>query len=156
MAILLRDMLAPFCEQIEIAGSLRRQLPYVGDIEFLLIPKLALPVQGFLGGIVSEKSVEMRDLAADAIADMVKSGILSQRKNVNGSVIWGKENKLAVYNASNIPVDFFFTDKQRWFMALAIRTGGKQTNIALAMAAQKHGLKLHPYGVDTQTAVLAQ
>ena len=34
------SILAPFCERIEIAGSLRRLKPEVGDIELVVIPKL--------------------------------------------------------------------------------------------------------------------
>ena len=33
------DLLAPFCERIEIAGSTRRKKPEVGDIEIVCIPK---------------------------------------------------------------------------------------------------------------------
>lgn len=145
VAVFLRDVLAPFCHRIEIAGSIRRQLPYVGDVELLLIPKKALPAQGFFDAIISGEPVEMCDLAADAIDGLVESGVLKQRRNVNGSVIWGDRNKLAVHAASGIPVDLFFTSKQGWFMSLVIRTGGKETNITLATAALRHGLRLHPY-----------
>lgn len=34
-----REELAPYCEQIEIAGSIRRNKPEVGDIEMVVIPK---------------------------------------------------------------------------------------------------------------------
>jgi len=33
-------MIAPFCEQIEIVGSLRRGRPAVADVEYVVIPKL--------------------------------------------------------------------------------------------------------------------
>ena len=32
------DSLSPFCERIELAGSLRRKRPMVGDIEIVAIP----------------------------------------------------------------------------------------------------------------------
>jgi DNA polymerase/3'-5' exonuclease PolX len=34
-----RDLLAPHCDRIEIAGSIRRQKADVGDIEIVAIPK---------------------------------------------------------------------------------------------------------------------
>jgi len=34
-----KALLAPYCERIEIAGSIRRKKPDVGDIELVAIPK---------------------------------------------------------------------------------------------------------------------
>lgn len=39
----LMDLLAPACKRIEIAGSIRRQKPDVGDIEIVAIPDLRPP-----------------------------------------------------------------------------------------------------------------
>lgn len=142
----LYKVLAPFCNRIEIAGSLRRKLAYVGDIEILYIPKLALAPQGFFEAILNGESPETKNMADYAILQLVSTGILAKRKNVNGSEIWGESNKLAVHVASGIPVDLFATTLERWAVSLVIRTGGKQTNIDLAMAAKRQGLKLHPYG----------
>lgn len=36
----LRQLLSPACIQIEVAGSIRRQAPLVGDIELVAIPKI--------------------------------------------------------------------------------------------------------------------
>lgn len=33
------DLLRPFCDQVEIAGSIRRQRPYCRDIDLVLLPK---------------------------------------------------------------------------------------------------------------------
>ncbi len=35
-----KKLLAPYCERIEIAGSIRRKKPEVKDIELVAIPKL--------------------------------------------------------------------------------------------------------------------
>ncbi|GAH73129.1 unnamed protein product, partial [marine sediment metagenome] len=40
----LKSLLAPVCEKIEVAGSIRRQKPDVGDIELLCIPKYVASV----------------------------------------------------------------------------------------------------------------
>lgn len=34
------EAVKPACERIEIAGSLRRCLPWIGDIEVLAVPRL--------------------------------------------------------------------------------------------------------------------
>ena len=39
LATKIRDELAPFCEQIEIAGSIRRQRPQVNDVDLVCLPK---------------------------------------------------------------------------------------------------------------------
>jgi DNA polymerase/3'-5' exonuclease PolX len=35
-----RSKLAPYCEECEIGGSVRRECPEIGDIEIVCIPKL--------------------------------------------------------------------------------------------------------------------
>lgn len=142
----LKNCLLPFCDKIEIAGSLRRHRAHVGDIELLFVPKLALDPSSLFRGITGDGPVEMVDLADFHLNIMVRDGTLQKRKNIKGSFIWGEQNKLAVHVGSQIPVDFFSTTPKNWFVSLVIRTGGKQTNIALAMAARKSGLKLNPYG----------
>ena len=42
---LLLEMLQPFCERIEVAGSVRRQRPMVGDLELVAIPKMGERMQ---------------------------------------------------------------------------------------------------------------
>ena len=37
-AVLILDALAPSCARLEIAGSIRRQRPYIGDVELVAIP----------------------------------------------------------------------------------------------------------------------
>lgn len=42
------DKLRPYCERIELAGSLRRKRPYIGDIEIVAIPRLQRDLFGQL------------------------------------------------------------------------------------------------------------
>ena len=37
-------LLQPACERIEIAGSIRRQRPDVGDVELVVVPRLKAPL----------------------------------------------------------------------------------------------------------------
>lgn len=141
----IHDRLKPFCEKCVVAGSLRRLRPEVGDIEFLFIPKMAPDPSTFFGALMGEKP-EMIDMAETVINRLEKDGFLKKRANVNGSFAWGPKNKLAVHVASGIPVDFFATTAENWFVALVVRTGGKRTNLALTMGANKRGLTLHAYG----------
>ncbi|GAJ14556.1 unnamed protein product, partial [marine sediment metagenome] len=77
--------------------------------------------------------------------------ILDLRRNKRGSTTYGPKNKLMVYVPSGIGVDIFSTDEECWPVALVVRTGGKQTNIRICMAAQERGYQFHAYGSGFST-----
>jgi DNA polymerase/3'-5' exonuclease PolX len=133
--------LAPRCERIEIAGSLRRGEADIGDIEILFVPCIGqVHVPGELfplrGSLVDELLVQW-----------LARGVLTKRFNINGSAAWGALNKLAVHDGSGIPVDLFATTAERWFVSLVARTGSKEMNTMLAGSALRRGMQLHMYGV---------
>lgn len=139
VALRLQAMIAPACERIAIAGSLRRLKPMVGDIELLFVPKLAERPDGlFDSRIVS--------VADEVCEKLLKDGILAKRPNVNGHFAWGEANKLAIHVPTGIPVDLFATSQPNWYVALVIRTGSKETNLLLTTGAQKQGGSLMAYG----------
>lgn len=126
----LKARLEPCCERIEIAGSLRRQLPDVGDIEFLIVPK-------------REGTVDLLDRA---LTRLIFDGVLDFRRNKRGSRVYGRQNKLLFHVPSGIGVDVFSTDEKRWAIALVVRTGSEGTNKQIAMAALKRGWRFRAYG----------
>lgn len=127
------------CERLICAGSLRRRKLQVGDVEIVYISKVTTVPDG----LFDSKQVSLMDVALD---EMVAEGIIAKRTNVNGSVMWGEKNKLAVHVASGIPVDFFAATEANWFNYLVCRTGGAENNTAIASAAQAKGWKWNPYG----------
>ena len=131
----LKSQLEPACERIEIAGSIRRQKPFVGDIELLCVPKI--------------------DNGADCLDQAIKLfmqfGVLSMRLNKRGSRAYGPKNKLLVHLPSGMGLDIFSTDEKCWPVALVARTGGKVTNQRIAMAAIKKGWHLQAYGAGFST-----
>jgi len=103
--------LSPVCQRIEIAGSLRRKKPTVGDIELVLIP--ALYIDLFDDGTVNEPEYAIQfvsDLLAEAGATFVKDG--DKYKQV---VIGGKYT-----------VDLFITTPEKWGCIFTIRTGSAE------------------------------
>lgn len=139
VADFLCGVLATLCAGIQIAGSIRRRKPEVGDIEILYIPQFEnRPVDWLSSAPVS--------LADEQIDAWLKDGVLFKRPNKAGITSWGVQNKLAVHTASGIPVDFFSTTKSKWWASLVIRTGSKETNLKLATGAQKMGRTLNAYG----------
>lgn len=134
------EILKPFCERIEIAGSLRRCKDRVGDIELLFIPRLDNRQADMF-------TTEPVDLASEKINQLVTAGVLTKRPSETGVFTWGRLNKLAVHVASGIPVDFFCEpDAADWPRSIAIRTGPKEFNVRLMESAPRHGYKAHAYG----------
>ncbi|MBA7464995.1 hypothetical protein ES707_00156 [subsurface metagenome] len=123
------------CERIVIAGSIRRQKTDVGDIELLVIPK-------YIAGV---------DMLDAKIQTLIHFDMLDYRLNKLGRKVYGPKNKLLLHRPSGIGVDIFSTTERCWPVALVVRTGGKQTNIRICMAAQARGYKFHAYGSGFST-----
>lgn len=120
-----RAELAPFCERIDIAGSVRRKRPQCGDIDIVLLPKPG-----------EEIAVRVR---ASANAKRIKDGsdnmIIELRNGVQVDLFFARaaENTLLAYVPGN------------YGMRLLAMTGSKEHNIKLAQLAKSKGLHFHPY-----------
>ncbi len=132
--------LRPFCSKIEVAGSVRRRRESVGDIEIVYVSKF--------GDAVFPGELLPRDgpLAEPEIGRLVRDGVLARRPLKNGATAFGPRNKLLVHAASGIPVDLFSTEYLCWWNYLVCRTGGAESNIRIATAARRQGMKWTPYG----------
>lgn len=134
--------LKPACEKLTVAGSLRRRKALVGDIEFVYVPrmvKVADP-EDFFGQLITVNAVDQ------LLAKWIAEGVIARRLNVQGSTMWGPQNKYAVHCASEIPVDFFASDHARFFNMLVCRTGGEATNKEIATRALERGWGWNAYG----------
>jgi DNA polymerase/3'-5' exonuclease PolX len=145
LAEMWKDRLAPFTQKIMIAGSLRRRRPFVGDIELVFVPTLVLPAKDLFDSVFGTQSPKLQDLADQMLNQELEKGRLKKRIGKDGHTAWGPSNKLAYDPETTIPMDLFATTMENFPMLLAIRTGGKQSNIDLACAAQRRGWKLKPY-----------
>ena len=131
--------LAPLCDRIEIAGSIRRKKPMVSDIEVLYVPR-------FVERPLDLLSNHMVSLADEKIPGWLATGLLAKRPSSTGVITWGEKNKLGIHVPSGISVDFFATTLENWWVSLVIRTGSKYTNLALTNGAITHGGSLQAYG----------
>jgi len=122
----LKELLAPACNRIEIAGSIRRQKPDVGDIELLVIPRA--------------------DYLDKMLNDLMVQNILAMRLNKRGSRTYGPKNKLMVHPPSGMGVDIFSSTEENWGMALFVRTGPKEWNIKAMSRFRQLGMQGHAYG----------
>jgi len=125
----LKSLLVPVCEKIEVAGSIRRQKPEVGDIELLCIPR-------YVAGV---------DQLDREIGALLVQGTLGFRLNKRGSRVYGPKNKLLVH-INGIAVDIFSSTEANWGMALFVRTGPKEWNIRAMSRFRELGMQGHAYG----------
>lgn len=133
------DYLAPACERIEVAGSLRRGRADVGDVELLCIPAIIKGGVNLLGPTYA-------DALEEKLAAALASGRLAWRLNSRGRKVYGRLNKLLVHVVSDIPVDVFSTTPQNWGMAFLVRTGPKEFNIRVMKRFHDLGMRGHAYG----------
>ena len=113
----IKKVLTPYCDRIEIAGSIRRRKPIVHDIDFVLIekPESALIIPSLLATI----------------------GAIT----LNGSKI-----KRLHYGDADINIDIYTATPASWSTLLLIRTGSKENNIRLATIAKRKGWQLKANG----------
>jgi len=123
------------CDRKEIAGSIRRRKPDVGDIELLCIPKYE--------GVI--------DRLDRRVQGLMFQGVLALRLNKLGRKVYGPKNKLMLHVPSGIGVDIFSTTEECWPVALVVRTGGKKSNMRIATAALQKGYQFHAYGSGFST-----
>lgn len=108
-------LLEPACERIEIAGSIRRRQPDVGDIEIVGQPRLkAVP------GLFSAADggyVDLLDRACGALR-----GLLGKRPDGEGRHAWGPRYKRATYKGFALDL-FAVLPPAQWGVIFTIRTG---------------------------------
>ena len=98
--------LAPGCERIEVAGSIRRRKPEVGDLEIVCVPKLRLNVLGESDGTHLDPILERLQERGDL-------------KRIKG----GSKYKQYELPAHGCKLDLFLTTAAQWGLVLLIRTG---------------------------------
>jgi DNA polymerase (family 10) len=120
--------LSPFCEKIEIAGSIRRERPIVADIDIVMIPK-----PGKMPRILERCAQNMN----------LDSG--GRRPDPNNVTFMGIGVQLDLFFAHGEIVDLVSTTPTNWGAVLLCRTGSVQHNVQLCARARAKGLKFAPY-----------
>lgn len=92
-------LLAPHCERIEVAGSVRRKRLTIGDIEIVCIPKPYDATPLFASGLAT---------------------VVNQWPKVKGELPCRYTQRLL---PDGIPLDLFMVDRNGFGLQLAIRTG---------------------------------
>ena len=125
IAINILDKLSPHCEQVIIAGSIRRRKPEVKDIEFVLLAK-PYEVGFFQNGI------------ADAINSFKFIKGILPCKYAQRSVSVGLHGPY-----EEIKIDFFFADEFNIGWIKALRTGSKEFNFKYLAEGKARGYEFN-------------
>lgn len=128
----LLDRLGPFAERIEVAGSIRRMRPEVGDVDLVAIPKLER-TKDLLGAETSG-----RNLLADQVHAWCAASGWDLRKSGAEYLSW-------TAGESKVQVDLWMTTSESFGSVLLCRTGSKAHNVWLAQRALDRQAKWHPH-----------
>jgi DNA polymerase/3'-5' exonuclease PolX len=101
IALKVLEELRPHCSRIEIAGSLRRKKPEVGDIEIVAVP-LPYSTGIFESGIAT---------------------VVNKWEIVKGALEFGKTKYTQRILPEGIKLDLFIAEEGNWGSIFAIRTG---------------------------------
>jgi DNA polymerase/3'-5' exonuclease PolX len=105
------EALAPTCQRIEIAGSVRRGEPECGDIEIVAIPKTVVPDGMF------PYAADRRNLLRERLDFLVDAGRLQFVKGGE------KYRQYIITKSTPLALDLFIVTASTWGVQLAIRTG---------------------------------
>lgn len=123
----------PHCERIEIAGSIRRELAEVNDIDLVLIPK-------DIGAIVHRITQSCKLLRGGLTSVNIIAAYQSPKR---GDPLDGFQIDLFV--AHNGVRDLLESVPTNWGSLLLCRTGSMQHNIGIADRAKQRGWHWDPY-----------
>ena len=122
-----KAQLAPYCDRIEIAGSVRRRKADVGDIEVVCVPKtVSMPDLFGTGAAFRDKDWSLA---------VVKIGRVEK-----GDVFKGRY--IQIEHPAGIKVDIFTAHPDNWGLIYAIRTGSADySHCVLACGWVRNGYK---------------
>ena len=116
-------VLTPFCHRIEIAGSIRRRRPLVGDIDLV---------------------VELKD--ADGFTARLRQNTMPQSSGDQNIIVTLKNGfQLDIFIARPSETDLLGTTPGTWGTLLLCRTGSRQHNVWIATRAAERSLHWNPY-----------
>ena len=125
-----RAELEPFCQRIEIAGSIRRRKPDgIHDVELVCISK----PQGRLN--FGELPVPQLLKHLDELRAV--GTVLPRRNKLGRNIAWGEKERAATWDGT--AVDIFVTNSARWGVILLLRTGPAEFNKCLVTSETMGG-----------------
>jgi DNA polymerase/3'-5' exonuclease PolX len=137
-AQLIVGILAPFCQKIEIAGSIRRGRPEVSDIDLVVLPNYGQTVA--FRERCKQRCRVVKDGEQNYIVAMPVSA--AQREQLG---LQGWEVQIDIFIAHPGKRDLLQTVPSNWGTLLLCRTGSTEHNIWLVERAKKNYMTWRPY-----------
>jgi DNA polymerase/3'-5' exonuclease PolX len=106
--------LLPLCNRIEVAGSVRRKKPEIGDLELVAIPRMES---------IMDLSTSLFRIDAAIPGKLIKGGQFYRQ-----------------YDLGTISLDLFLTTPEKWGCVFTIRTGSADFSHRLVTARKFGGL----------------
>lgn len=132
--------LAPACDRIEIAGSIRRRKAEVSDIELVAMPRVTEEPGGDLWGTpvqVDHLELTLRLLDAGGQLGLRRVDIHRADGRIEAGTRDGASYKALEYRG--IPVDLFIVrDPAQWGVIFTIRTGPAEWSHRLVTDCQRY------------------
>lgn len=155
VAVQLVRVMRPSCVRIEIAGSIRRGVSAVKDIEIVCIPSFVeRPVPGSLLGETAPSNALWESLHDSSFVRWIKPGVpgIEDWPIKPGGRYWRGIIREGVCGApSDIKLDVFIARPENWGVIFTIRTGSADFSRALVTYARDST----DYRVDGGQLVLA-
>ncbi len=124
------DLCRPFCERIEVAGSIRRCQPTVGDIELVAIPIMRAVIDLF------GEAQRPIDALAQELERLRDDGVIQERTEFQA---WGPRHKRFTFQEVNVDL-FCVLAPAQWGVILLIRTGPAEFGKRLVSHRRAGGL----------------
>lgn len=123
------NTLAPYCHRIEVAGSVRRKKPVVGDIEIVCIPRV-------------EERVDLYGRVYDIrnLLDVCLNGLVAGGRLLNPTKNGAKFKQFGIPAVPGLQLDLFITTWECWGVIYAIRTGSAEFSHRLVTQRAAGGL----------------
>lgn len=129
----IKRVLAPYCDKIMVAGSIRRQkINGIKDVEIVAIPKVLEVDTDLFGGKATMRHPKL--------VEMLKGADIVKGDPESGKYI--QFNTKYLIDGVPVKCDLFFARPENWGYILAIRTGSaKFSHRFLANAWKSRGLE---------------
>lgn len=121
-------------DRIAVAGSIRRRVPDVADLEIVCVPTLV----AYRGGLWGDEP-QVEDRLAGRIDDLLTDGTLTRRRlSDERAPAAGSRYRSLTYRGA--PLDLFSPDAESYAVVLVIRTGPASFSRRLVTPRSKGGL----------------